>query len=134
MAIKALTWMVRAFDEPIYCYHEIVHNKLVVNVSRPSVWCSWRLYEVPKGAPVMLSAQGRPRSGPEGPGGRRLTVDAVCPLVTKVHHEVKVRARKGFQIVYVGHAGHEEAEGTIAVAPDAIHRVEHPDEVRSLPT
>jgi 4-hydroxy-3-methylbut-2-enyl diphosphate reductase len=61
------------------------------------------------------------------------TVDAVCPLVTKVHHEVKVRARKGFHIVYVGHAGHEEAEGTIAVAPEVIHRVEHPDEVSALP-
>ena len=51
-------------------------------------------------------------------------VDAVCPLVTKVHHEVKVRAGKGYQIVYVGHDGHEEAVGTMAVAPDAIHRVE----------
>ena len=51
-------------------------------------------------------------------------VDAVCPLVTKVHHEVKVRAGKGFQIVYVGHEGHEEAVGTMAVAPDSIHRVE----------
>ena len=51
-------------------------------------------------------------------------VDAVCPLVTKVHHEVKVRAGKGYQIVYVGHEGHEEAVGTMAVAPDAIHRVE----------
>ena len=61
------------------------------------------------------------------------TVDAVCPLVTKVHHEVKTRAAKGYHIVYVGHAGHEEAEGTIAVAPESIHRVEQPDEVRGLP-
>ena len=56
-------------------------------------------------------------------------VDAVCPLVTKVHHEVKTRAGKGFQIVYVGHEGHEEAVGTMAVAPDAIHRVESVEEV-----
>src|SRR5215207_7272183 len=60
-------------------------------------------------------------------------VDAVCPLVTKVHHEVKVRAGKGYQIVYVGHDGHEEAVGTMAVAPDAIHRVESIEEVEALP-
>ena len=60
-------------------------------------------------------------------------VDAVCPLVTKVHHEVKVRAGKGYQIVYVGHEGHEEAVGTMAVAPEAIHRVESVDEVAALP-
>jgi 4-hydroxy-3-methylbut-2-enyl diphosphate reductase len=57
----------------------------------------------------------------------------VCPLVTKVHHEVRVRAGKGYQIVYVGHEGHEEAVGTMAVAPDAIHRVESVAEVDELP-
>jgi 4-hydroxy-3-methylbut-2-enyl diphosphate reductase len=60
-------------------------------------------------------------------------VDAVCPLVTKVHHEVKVRAGKGYRIVYVGHEGHEEAIGTMAVAPGAIHRVESVPEVEALP-
>jgi 4-hydroxy-3-methylbut-2-enyl diphosphate reductase len=60
-------------------------------------------------------------------------VDSVCPLVTKVHHEVKVRAGKGYGIVYVGHEGHEEAVGTMAVAPEAIHRVESVGEVASLP-
>ena len=47
-------------------------------------------------------------------------VDAVCPLVTKVHHELKVRSRKGFTVLYVGHAGHEEAVGTMAVAPESV--------------
>jgi 4-hydroxy-3-methylbut-2-enyl diphosphate reductase len=60
-------------------------------------------------------------------------VDAVCPLVTKVHHEVKVRAGKGYRIVYVGHEGHEEAVGTMAVAPESIHRVESVAEVDALP-
>ena len=60
-------------------------------------------------------------------------VDSVCPLVTKVHHEVKVRAGKGYRIVYVGHEGHEEAVGTMAVAPQSIHRVESVDEVALLP-
>jgi 4-hydroxy-3-methylbut-2-enyl diphosphate reductase len=59
-------------------------------------------------------------------------VDSVCPLVTKVHHEVKVRAGKGFRIVYVGHEGHEEAVGTMAVAPDSIDRVESVAEVDAL--
>ena len=57
----------------------------------------------------------------------------MCPLVTKVHHEVKVRAAKGFRIIYVGHEGHEEAVGTMAVAPEAIHRVESPADVDALP-
>ncbi len=135
MAIKALTWLVRAFNEPVYCYHEIVHNKVVVErFEALGVIFVEDIKDVPSGAPVMLSAHG---SAPEVVrqaheiGG--YTVDAVCPLVTKVHHEVKTRAQKGFQIVYVGHDGHEEAIGTIAVAPDAIHRVEHPIEVEELP-
>ena len=82
----------------------------------------------------MLSAHG---SAPEVVAAARANggyvVDAVCPLVTKVHHEVKVRAGKGYQIVYVGHEGHEEAVGTMAVAPDSIHRVESVDEVAALP-
>ncbi len=60
-------------------------------------------------------------------------VDSVCPLVTKVHHEVKVRAGKGYHIVYVGHEGHEEAVGTMAVAPEAMHRVETVADVADLP-
>ena len=82
----------------------------------------------------MLSAHG---SAPEVVAAARASggyvVDAVCPLVTKVHHEVKVRAGKGYQIVYVGHEGHEEAVGTMAVAPDSIHRVESVDDVDALP-
>jgi 4-hydroxy-3-methylbut-2-enyl diphosphate reductase len=135
MAIKALAWMVRAFEPPVYCYHEIVHNKLVVDRFRErGVVFVDDIDEVPPGRPVMLSAHG---SAPEVVAGARAkggyVVDAVCPLVTKVHHEVKVRAGKGYQIVYVGHEGHEEAVGTMAVAPDAIHRVETPGEVAALP-
>jgi 4-hydroxy-3-methylbut-2-en-1-yl diphosphate reductase len=82
----------------------------------------------------MLSAHG---SAPEVVEAARAAggyvVDAVCPLVTKVHHEVKVRAGKGYRIVYVGHEGHEEAVGTMAVAPDSISRVESVAEVDALP-
>ena len=136
MAIKALAWMVRAFEPPVYCYHEIVHNQLVVERFRDlGVVFVDDVGEVPPGRPIMLSAHG---SAPEVVAAARASggfvVDAVCPLVTKVHHEVKVRAGKGYQIVYVGHEGHEEAVGTMAVAPDAIHRVETVEEVEALPT
>jgi 4-hydroxy-3-methylbut-2-en-1-yl diphosphate reductase len=125
MAIKALAWMVRAFDPPVYCYHEIVHNRLVVERFREQgVIFVDDVSEVPPGAPLMLSAHG---SAPEvieaARAEGRYVVNAVCPLVTKVHHEAKVRVRKGFTVLYVGHAGHDEAIGTLAVAPDAIRLV-----------
>jgi 4-hydroxy-3-methylbut-2-enyl diphosphate reductase len=135
MAIKALAWMVRAFEPPVYCYHEIVHNKTVVDrFERQGVVFVDDVSEVPEGRPIMLSAHG---SAPEVVAAARrrgnFVVDSVCPLVTKVHHEVKVRAGKGYRIVYVGHEGHEEAVGTMAVAPGAISRVESIEEVEALP-
>ncbi len=135
MAIKALAWMVRAFEAPVYCYHEIVHNQLVVErFEQAGVVFVDDIAEVPPGRPIMLSAHG---SAPEVVAAARdrggYVVDAVCPLVTKVHHEVKTRAKKGYQIVYIGHEGHEEAVGTMAVAPDVIHRVESREEVEALP-
>ena len=135
MAIKALAWMVRAFEPPVYCYHEIVHNQKVVNRFEDlGVVFIDDVTEVPEGRPVMLSAHGSPPEVIEAARARGgYVVDAVCPLVTKVHHEVKTRAEKGFQIVYVGHEGHEEAVGTMAVAPDSIHRVESVEEVEALP-
>ncbi|MEO6628933.1 MAG: 4-hydroxy-3-methylbut-2-enyl diphosphate reductase, partial [Aquihabitans sp.] len=135
MAIKALAWMVRTFEAPVYCYHEIVHNQAVVKrfEDRGVIFVD-HISEVPPGSPLMLSAHG---SAPEVVDAARANggyvVDAVCPLVTKVHHEVKVRSGKGYRIVYVGHAGHEEAVGTMAVAPDSIHRVETVEEVHALP-
>ncbi len=136
MAIKALAWMVRTFQPPVYCYHEIVHNKVVVDrFAQLGVIFVDDIAEVPTGRPVMLSAHG---SAPEVVAAARAqggyVVDSVCPLVTKVHHEVKVRAGKGYRIVYVGHEGHEEAVGTMAVAPHAISRVESVEEVEALPT
>src|SRR5215211_492915 len=135
MAIKALAWMVRTFEPPVYCYHEIVHNRAVVDQfeARGVVFVD-DVSEVPDGRPIMLSAHG---SAPEVVAAARAkgsyVVDSVCPLVTKVHHEVKVRAGKGYRIVYVGHEGHEEAVGTMAVAPEAMHRVETVEDVTALP-
>jgi len=135
MAIKALAWMVRSFPAPVYCYHEIVHNQIVVKrFQDQGVIFVDDIADVPVGAPIMLSAHG---SAPEVVAAAQArgsyVVDSVCPLVTKVHHEVKVRAGKGYRIVYVGHEGHEEAIGTMAVAPEAISRVESVAEVDALP-
>jgi len=133
-AIKALAWMVRVFEPPVYCYHEIVHNQLVVEEFKAlGVVFVDDVAEVPVGAPLMLSAHGtappvvaaaRDRAG--------LVIDAVCPLVTKVHHELKTRSKKGYRVLYVGHEGHEEAVGTMAVAPEAVHLVQAEDDLATL--
>jgi 4-hydroxy-3-methylbut-2-en-1-yl diphosphate reductase len=126
MAIKALTWMTRIFDGPVYCFHEIVHNEWVVRAfERVGVVFVDDIAEVPEGAPIMLSAHGSAPEVVEAAGDRAaVVIDAVCPLVTKVHHEVKQMSRKGFDIIYVGHTGHDEAVGTVAEAPSAISLVE----------
>ena len=134
MAIKSLAWMVRVFEPPVFCYHEIVHNQLIVDRFRSlGVVFVDDIAEVPEGAPLMLSAHG---SAPEVVQAARqrttIVVNAVCPLVTKVHHEVKVRSGKGYDIIYVGHEGHDEAVGTMAVAPEHVRLVETPADVAAL--
>ncbi|MCJ7726992.1 MAG: 4-hydroxy-3-methylbut-2-enyl diphosphate reductase [Acidimicrobiia bacterium] len=122
MAIRALTWMVWIFEPPIYCYHEIVHNTSVVDAfERAGVVFVDDISDVPIGAPVMLSAHGSAPAVVSAAAERSaVMVDAVCPLVTKVHHEVKRMAERGFEIIYVGHEGHDEALGAVAQAPDAV--------------
>jgi 4-hydroxy-3-methylbut-2-enyl diphosphate reductase len=133
-AIKALGWMVRIFEPPVYCYHEIVHNRHVVDEFRAlGVVFVDDVTEVPAGAPLMLSAHGTaPEVVVAARDQGRVVVDAVCPLVTKVHHELKVRARKGYTVLYVGHHGHEEAAGTMAVAPESVRLVEEVEDVDAL--
>lgn len=126
MAIKALTWMVQVYEPPVYCYHEIVHNGAVVTAfENAGVVFIDDIAEVPPGRPVMLSAHG---SAPEvvsaAENGAAVMIDAVCPLVTKVHHEVRRMADKGYDIIYVGHQGHDEAIGAMAEAPTAAQLVD----------
>jgi 4-hydroxy-3-methylbut-2-enyl diphosphate reductase len=126
MAIKALTWMVRVFEAPVYCYHEIVHNAAVVEIfERAGVVFVDDIATVPPDSVIMLSAHG---SGPEvvsaATSFAAVMVDAVCPLVTKVHHEVRRAAANGFDVLYVGHEGHDEALGAIAQAPGAVTLVD----------
>jgi 4-hydroxy-3-methylbut-2-enyl diphosphate reductase len=133
-AIKALDWMTRVFEPPIYCYHEIVHNQFVVQHFRTlGVIFVNDVADVPQGFPVMLSAHGSPPQVIDAAKkGGGTVVDAVCPLVTKVHHELKVRAKKGYTVLYVGHEGHEEAVGTMAVAPRSVHLIESTGDIDSL--
>ena len=133
-AIKALDWMTRVFEAPVYCYHEIVHNQFVVDHFKSlGVVFIDDVEDVPPGSPVMLSAHGSP---PEVVETAKLSggtvIDAVCPLVTKVHHELKVRARKGYTVLYVGHEGHEEAVGTMAVAPESVHLIQSTSDIDKL--
>lgn len=134
MAIKSLAWMVELFEPPVYCYHGIVHNDWVIDVfERAGVVFVDDVDEVPPGAPLMLSAHGTaPAVVDAARASAGVVVDAACPLVAKVHHEVRTRAANGFDIVYVGHHGHDEAIGTVAVAPDAVRLVGSAEEVAAL--
>jgi 4-hydroxy-3-methylbut-2-enyl diphosphate reductase len=133
-AIKALDWMTKVFTPPVYCYHEIVHNQYVVDHFKSlGVVFVNDVGEVPNGAPLMLSAHGSPPSviaSAQANGGT--VIDAVCPLVTKVHHELKVRSRKGYTVLYVGHEGHEEAVGTMAVAPESVHLIQNEADIDAV--
>ncbi len=134
MAIKALTWMVQTFEPPVYCYHEIVHNAAVVDAfERAGVVFVNDVAEVPVGRPVMLSAHG---SAPEVVAAAEdraaVMIDAVCPLVTKVHHEMRRMSDRGYDIIYVGHEGHDEAIGAIAEAPGATTLIDPIKGLRSF--
>ncbi|HUY34605.1 MAG TPA: 4-hydroxy-3-methylbut-2-enyl diphosphate reductase [Pirellulales bacterium] len=134
MAIESLDLAIRLYGTPIYVYHEIVHNKYVVDTFRDKgVVFVDRLDEVPEGAHLLYSAHG------VSPEIRRLaitrrlrTIDATCPLVTKVHLEAIRYAHEGYTIILIGHEGHDEVIGTMGEAPGSIVLVESPDDVATL--
>ena len=122
------------YGPPVYVRKEIVHNRHVVDTlaRRGAIFVS-ETEEVPEGATVVFSAHGVAPSVHEEAQRRSLkTIDATCPLVTKVHNEAKRFAAEGYQIVLIGHAGHEEVEGTMGEAPDAITLVESPEQAASV--
>ena len=134
MAIESLDLALREFGAPIYVYHEIVHNKYVVNSfeSRGVVFID-ELTEAPQGSTLLFSAHG------VSPEVRRVAkernlhaIDATCPLVTKVHLEAVKYAKQGRTIVLIGHEGHDEVIGTMGEAPEAIVLVESPEDVNQL--
>ncbi len=122
------------YGAPVYVRKEIVHNKHVVEVltQRGAVFVD-ETDEVPEGARVVFSAHGVSPAVRAAAEARSLhTLDATCPLVTKVHREAVRFARDGYSILLVGHEGHEEVEGTAGEAPDAVTIVDSPDAVDSI--
>lgn len=119
-AIDAVEQALARHGAPVYVRHEIVHNKYVVeSLRRKGAVFVKELDEVPDGdAPVIFSAHGVPKSVPEEALRRRMhAIDATCPLVTKVHREAQVHAKKGRHVLLVGHAGHPEVVGTMGQLP-----------------
>ncbi|RPI91084.1 MAG: 4-hydroxy-3-methylbut-2-enyl diphosphate reductase [Planctomycetaceae bacterium] len=134
MAIECLDRAIEICGSEIYVYHEIVHNKYVVDrFSRQGVRFVDAIAEVPRGAYLLYSAHGvSPQVRQEARERQLKTIDATCPLVTKVHLEAVRFARQGYRIVLVGHAGHDEVIGTMGEAPETIVLVETPEDVDRL--
>jgi 4-hydroxy-3-methylbut-2-enyl diphosphate reductase len=134
MAIESLDLALASLQPPIYVYHEIVHNKYVVEHFRErGVTFVDELADVPVGSTLLFSAHG------VSPEVRRVArerelraIDATCPLVTKVHLEAIKYATAGYTILLIGHEGHDEVIGTMGEAPEAIVLVESPEDVESL--
>ena len=134
MAIESLDLTIRAFGTPVYVYHEIVHNKYVVDTfrSKGAIFVE-SLEQVPVGSTLLFSAHG------VSPEIRRLArerklyaIDATCPLVTKVHLEAIRYAKEGYTILLIGHEGHDEVIGTMGEAPQAMVLVESAEEADKL--
>lgn len=137
--VRAIDTVERALElhgAPVYVRHEIVHNKYVVESLRNkgAIFVD-SLDEIPAtGAPVIFSAHGVPKAVPEAARGRNfLTIDATCPLVTKVHREAEIHSRRGRTVILIGHAGHPEVEGTMGQLPEgAVLLVETVADVEAL--
>jgi 4-hydroxy-3-methylbut-2-enyl diphosphate reductase len=134
MAIEALELALKSLPGPIYVYHEIVHNKYVVDHFRAQgVTFVDDLTEVPNGATLLFSAHGVSPEIRQVAHERKLrAIDATCPLVTKVHLEAIKYANLGYTILLIGHEGHDEVIGTMGEAPEAILLVESPEDVDRL--
>lgn len=134
MAIEALDRAIERFGTPLYVYHEIVHNRHVVERFRAkgAVFVG-DLAEVPHGANLMYSAHGVSPAVQQAARQRELNVvDATCPLVRKVHLEALKFAQEEYAIVLIGHEGHDEVVGTLGYAPDRIRLVETAADVDRL--
>jgi 4-hydroxy-3-methylbut-2-enyl diphosphate reductase len=134
-AVGVVDRLLEVHGTPLYVRKEIVHNQAVVDDFRKrGVNFIEELDEVPDGALVVFSAHGIAPSVREEAERRGLrTVDATCPLVTRVHRSVQKHAASGRPIVLIGHEGHDEVVGTTGEAPDQVHLVETTDDVARLP-
>jgi 4-hydroxy-3-methylbut-2-enyl diphosphate reductase len=130
-AVQTVQEALRVYGPPIYVRKEIVHNKHVVNTLREqgAIFVAEN-DEVPEGATVIFSAHGvAPEVHTQAKERGLRAIDATCPLVTKVHHEARRFAAEGYDILLIGHEGHEEVIGTAGEAPDHVQLVDGPDAV-----
>ena len=134
-AVETVEKALEKYGAPVYVRKEIVHNKYVVEtLQERGVIFVDETDEVPEGAHLVFSAHGvSPAVRDSAKSRNLLTLDASCPLVTKVHNEAKRFARDGYHILLVGHEGHEEVEGTAGEAPEITHLVDGVDGVDRLP-
>src|SRR5437588_1202846 len=134
MAIESLERALELYGTPLYVYHEIVHNRPVVERFRKrGVVFVNGIDEIPAGAVVLYSAHGVAPAIRAASAERRLrAIDATCPLVTKVHLEAVRFAREGYTIILIGHEGHDEVIGTMGEAPASIRLVQDAAEVEAL--
>ncbi|MDG1904083.1 MAG: 4-hydroxy-3-methylbut-2-enyl diphosphate reductase [Arenicella sp.] len=133
-AIEIVERAIELFGTPIYVRHEVVHNRFVVDdlKAKGAIFVD-ELEEVPDDSTVIFSAHGVSREVQNEASGRRLKVfDATCPLVTKVHMEVKRYRERGTEVVLIGHAGHPEVEGTMGQADSGMYLVEEANDVAGL--
>jgi 4-hydroxy-3-methylbut-2-enyl diphosphate reductase len=133
-AIVTVEKALEHYGAPVYVRKEIVHNKFVVNQLKDlgAIFVE-ELDEIPDGATVVFSAHGVSPAVHEDAGRRSLkTIDATCPLVTKVHSEAKRFAADGYRIIFIGHEGHEEVEGTMGEAPDSMILVDGPESADTI--
>ncbi|MCX5560455.1 4-hydroxy-3-methylbut-2-enyl diphosphate reductase [Streptomyces sp. NBC_00038] len=133
-AVIAVEKALEQYGAPIYVRHEIVHNKYVVQtLEKKGAIFVERTAEVPEGSIVMFSAHGvAPVVHDEAAAGKLATIDATCPLVTKVHKEAVRFAKEDYDILLIGHEGHEEVIGTSGEAPEHITLVDGPSDVAKV--
>jgi 4-hydroxy-3-methylbut-2-en-1-yl diphosphate reductase len=134
MAVDSLQKALELYGTPLYLFHEIVHNRHVVNqFLSQGVTFVEDLKDVPENSLVLFSAHGVSPEVRQIARTRNLrTIDATCPLVTKVHNEAVRFAQAGYQIVLIGHEGHDEVVGTMGEAPSVIHLIEDEDDIERL--
>lgn len=133
-AIEVVDLALRIHGAPLYVRHAIVHNEWVVkSFEARGVIFVEDLADVPEGSPLVFSAHGVSPAVRKEAAKRKLTIiDATCPLVTKVHNEAKHYAEKGYFMIYIGHVGHVEAEGTMGEAPERMVLVDTPTDAENL--
>ena len=131
-AVQAVEKALEQFGTPVYVRKQIVHNTHVVrNLEKRGAIFVEETEEVPEGAVVVFSAHGiAPQVRDEAQSRNLRTIDATCPLVTKVHSEARRFAAQGYDILLIGHEGHEEVVGTTGEAPASIHLVDGPERQR----